>query len=125
MPGEQEHLVQARRNEEFLLLIRELPVRYAEWEVTTLFYSALHYVDAFLATLNEHPRSHRARIDRVRSATSLRDEYRNLYNASMEARYGTIPFPTGQLDWLRTGAFSRVKAGMLSLIGSQSENRGA
>ena len=42
-----------------------LPERYTEWEVTMLFYSALHYVDAFLATRGLHPQSHLERKDLV------------------------------------------------------------
>lgn len=116
MPASQEHLAQARRNEEFLAAIRALPVRYAEWETTTLFYAALHYVDAFLATIGEHPRNHRIRIARVNAVSSLRDEYQNLFNASIEARYETLPFTPQQVDQLMAGPFLRVKEEMLSLL---------
>ena len=117
MPTSQEHLAQARRNEEFLVTIRALPVRYAEWETVALFYSALHYVDAFLATLGEHPRNHRIRIARVNSATALQHEYQDLFDASMEARYEALTPTTARADHLMVGPFLRVKEEMLSLLG--------
>ena len=42
----QEYLEKAERNEKLADTLASLPERYTEWEVTALFYSALHYVNA-------------------------------------------------------------------------------
>jgi len=44
MPTLQQHVTQARRNEE---LSRSIESSYPDWAVMTLFYAALHYVKAF------------------------------------------------------------------------------
>jgi uncharacterized protein (UPF0332 family) len=69
---------------------------YADWEVTTLFYAAVHYVDAYLDTIGIHPRSHTSssgngRNDMVMTFHDLAPiatEYIQLYKLSRAARYG-------------------------------------
>ena len=90
--------------------------RYTEWEVTILFYSALHYVDAFLATQGAHPKSHRERFDLVSNLTDLARYYEILFKRSMNARYHLYEFSSEEVARIKNGAFRRVKEGILTLL---------
>jgi uncharacterized protein (UPF0332 family) len=61
VPQRHEHLSRAKQTEQLALALnRDLPVC-IDWAVAMLFYSALHYIDAFLAGKNVHPRNHNQR----------------------------------------------------------------
>jgi uncharacterized protein (UPF0332 family) len=93
MPSEKDHLQKAERNSRFFEhLIANCP-EYLEWIVVAIFYTALHYVDAFLATKGVHPGDHAMRDLQVK--TYLRQHYpiyRALKNDSVDARYDTLSF---------------------------------
>lgn len=59
MPLRDDHLNQAQHNLEFTESLD--PTKYSDWIATGLFYTALHYVDAFLATKGHHPGKHDVR----------------------------------------------------------------
>ena len=113
-----DHLTDAARNEEFASAIRTLPTRYPEWEVTVLFYCALHYLDAYLATQGHYPENHFQRNRLVRSVSNVSTEYLYLFQQSIDARYESARFTPEQVDQLLTGPFLRVKEEMLSLLGT-------
>lgn len=83
MPGKAEHLARAEANARFSG-IHASNGPFLDWAVTALFYSALHYVDAYLATLGPtgvHPRTHGIRTALVAKDTvlsSVRVEYEHL-----------------------------------------------
>jgi hypothetical protein len=55
-----------------------------------IFYAALHYVSAYLATRGQHPGDHKAMrnwIAWLRELKGLEIAYENLYVASIDARY--------------------------------------
>ena len=120
MPTVQQHLTWAERNERFAESISSLPVRYPDWEITSLFYAALHYVDAFLATQMEFPKSHKRRLDAIASISSVKEDYSSLYERSMDARYRMVSFTTESADAIRGGPFSRVKDVIMTLLGNRS-----
>lgn len=74
-----------------------------------MFYSALHYVDAYLATQKEYPKSHKRRLDAVATRTSLKQDYSSLYERSMDARYRMVSFTPEIADTIKAGSFHRVK----------------
>lgn len=119
MPALNQHLPLAESNESFVVSITSLPARFPDWEITALFYSALHYVDAFLSTQGIHPRSHDSRIRSIRSFTNSWEDFRDLYNLSLDARYNTVSFTTQSADAVRNGPFLRVKEEILSHLGNQ------
>ena len=94
MPSQTEHLAQARRNLEILEQFSFTTCACLDWLVVLAFYTALHWVDAFLATLGRHPKNH---FERNRDVSNyLRDiyaHYTHLYNVSREVRYFAIPYP--------------------------------
>lgn len=112
----QDHLTLAERNERAADAMDSLPERHTEWEVPMLFYSALHYVGAFLATRGLHPQSHLERKDLVPSLTNLARYYDILFKRSMNARYHLYQFTPQEVDRIRNGAFLRVKEGILALL---------
>ena len=83
MPTLNQHLSQAESNERFAEGITALPTRFPDWEIIALFYSALHYADAFLATQEIHPGSHDSRIASVKLYIGAWEDYRHLYRLSL------------------------------------------
>lgn len=90
MPTRGDHLNQAAHNLSFYGSIHR--ATYADWAVTVLFYTSLHYVDAFLANLPtpQHPGGHPARRKYFANLPELAPiwgDYRTLEDASRNARY--------------------------------------
>lgn len=112
----QEHLAQAARNEEFANAISGFDTRLTEWEVTALFYSALHYVSAFLASRGYEVKNHQERRNLIAQHTNVSYEYDNLLQHSMDARYEMKKFTPGEVEELRADDFLRVKKEMLALL---------
>lgn len=116
MISSQEHWAKASRNESLLEDLGNWPTRYTEWEITVMFYSALHYVSAFLSSRGEHPENHYQRRKLVVQLTSIAAEYENLQQASQEARYDFVEFSPERVEQLRTRYFQPVKAEMLQRL---------
>lgn len=93
MPSRDEHLWQARHNDALIAHLQQEPDNpYQDWCVTAAFYSAVHLVEAYLATRQRHSADHAERDFVIRYESSLspiRNSYRRLKNASIVARYGT------------------------------------
>lgn len=118
MPSLNQHLPLAESNERFAESIAALPTRFPDWEITVLFYSALHYVDAFLSTQGIHPRNHDSRIRSIRSYINAWEDYRDLYHLSLDARYNTVSFTPAYADAIKAGPFRRTKEEILTLLPS-------
>ena len=119
MPELHQHLPQAEKNERLAESITLLPERFPDWEITALFYSALHYVDAFLATQNVHPRTHDRRIESIRAFVESWEDFRHLYQVSLNARYLMVPLATEDALAVRNGPFRRVKEEVLGLLANR------
>lgn len=91
MPSRDEHLAQARHNEALVAQLRELPGDpYRDWCATALFYSAVHRVEAYLATRGRHSSDHQERnllVRMERTLSPISRNYRSLLDASRIARY--------------------------------------
>lgn len=88
MPPAASHLEQARHNANFYATIDKAVC--ADWAITVLFYTALHYVDALLAQQGVHPTSHAGRnraLERIAELRPIYADYESLKNASYNARY--------------------------------------
>ena len=102
MPDFQQHLLRAKQNE---VLARELPKVdgfYVDWAITVLFYSALHYIDAYLAGKNKHPRNHQVRDEEVEANGAISDifeDYRRLKDMSRSAPYQIADYPVAKFDY--------------------------
>ena len=118
MPSRDEHLERARQNEEFAGSLDIDRAIQADWAVTILFYSALHYVDAYLAVKSYHPPDHDARDSEIENNGSLADiykDYRRLKDRSREARYNVANFHPDQFPPLKA-RFDRIKRHVLSKL---------
>jgi hypothetical protein len=95
--SKEEHLASAQRFDTFLSAI---PSQYAEWKVIVLFYSALHYVEAFLVTRSVAYRDHTYRdlaMEREPETQPIRATYNRLKKAAHEARYEGTVFRPGDV----------------------------
>ncbi len=89
MPTSPQHRAKAENNEFFATDVGE---PFWDWAVTGLFYSALHYVEAYLASLHPpfHPPTHQIRDSLIHREPRLRPiyvDYRELQDESRDARY--------------------------------------
>ena len=87
MPTVKEHIRKAEYNEKFFDDIRD---NYPDWAITGLFYSALHYVDAYLKSKQISVEDHKTRswfINTTKQLKSIYSEYRAMYDYSVNARY--------------------------------------
>ena len=84
MPDRDSHLQQAQKNERFHQQFDLDTTEFHDWVITSLFYSALHYIDAYLATQGmESIANHAVRINQLSRANSplstVYPYYRHLY----------------------------------------------
>lgn len=91
MPDKSFHLQRKDHNLEARGFLQSAQQFY-DWEITTLFYAALHYVDAYFAgitnTLHQHPKSHMKRQKLVNLYLGqIAVEYGKLSKLSENARY--------------------------------------
>ncbi|MYC36576.1 MAG: hypothetical protein F4X66_06640 [Chloroflexi bacterium] len=111
-----DYLALAERNEQFVEAIASLPQRFPEWEITTLFYAALHYANAFLATRGHDPGNHARRNELIVNLTNVGQDYHDLYRLSLNARYRGISYTPHRVDEIKSGPFHRVKEEVLALL---------
>ncbi len=95
----EEHKNKAIENEQLALTFPST-VCGVEWAITTIFYAAVHYVQAYFAlsgvSYSSHPSRNKAvGLDAVLSAISF--EYESLYNLSRDARYEVMGLQPGHL----------------------------
>ena len=121
MPTKDDHLDKAEHNERFY---QSTASSFVDWAIAGLFYCALHYVDAYLATLNINPRTHsiRGREFQRPELQALLSAYNELKSRSEDARYGFHPFgmPTlteSQFVSLRDNELAKVKSSVKQLLG--------
>ncbi len=110
MPSQQEHLWQYRHNASFVTFLRtsEGASLYMDWEITAMFYTLLHLVDAILVEKGFKPNDHQGRngyVNRVDSFRQIRHDYMALASYSHAARYG-VSIDAVKLSKAR-GAFQR------------------
>ena len=124
MPSESQHLNQADRNESCFQSLTSLnPSRFTEWEVVTLFYSALHYMEAYLARnnkINPHPKKHAQRkteISRHAELDSIVENYFSLHDYSANARYELQTFSEAEVAMLHQDEYLPIRESIRALLG--------
>lgn len=120
------HLRQASRNEILASQFGNPALAAYDWAITTLFYCALHFVDAYLFELRSiDPEGHtttrnkttgltnRGRNDLVKlHIPSIHQDYLVLYSASRRARYEVAylePTAANYYQKLKNNEFARVR----------------
>ncbi len=90
------HLYKAKQNEDFADRLDRSTVVNTEWAVTSTFYSALHYVEAYFAKCNVKCENHADREQKFKSDARIRvawSPYSYLFQLSKLARYYTNGLP--------------------------------
>ena len=101
MPSSSEHLDKARNNKRFADCIKSSSPTFIGWAITALFYSALHYVEAYNARYDAHFREHSELSRDIADSPvlqSIYDDYRDLSNFSWNARYNAINYHEAELN---------------------------
>ncbi len=102
MPTTTEHRNRASQNLRFAESFDLATTPYLDWVVTVYFYAALHLVDALLWEKdNINPGNHEQRSNLVRTKwylRGIRDEYRELKDRSVNARYDLLTFTKIKID---------------------------
>jgi len=89
-PKKDLHIQVAKHNEEFATSFDLKTTKFRDWAVTVYFYTALHYVEAYLDTQNFHSADHRTRdtaMARFAGTKPIFNDYSELKNHSINARY--------------------------------------
>lgn len=93
--NKEQHLNRAAHNRRFVESARTLPGDYRGWQVTAVFYAAVHLLQAYLAAKTRfYPQTHQERDQLVISLPALRpihDHYSELKRVSVSSRYGCLP----------------------------------
>jgi hypothetical protein len=88
VPTRDEHINRAEENEQMAKAMDLSKGVNVGWAITIIYYSALHYVDAYLEVQSIRPPNHEERDARVNSKLKdIYNEYRYLKHKSREARY--------------------------------------
>ena len=106
MPGVDVHSRQAKHNKAFLTEFNLVQTAYSDWAVTVMFYTALHLIEAYLATKGLHPADHGVRDNYLTRMTALKPiyrPYRELRHYSEKARYRGARFTTDDISTLSDG----------------------
>jgi len=118
MPDKRAHLAGSRKSEEFGDFV--LSTDYKQWAITGYFYSALHLIDAFLATLDQHPKEHYRRdsyLARLSDLKAIYGNYRMLETESRRARYDLSSFSDGEIGQLKSDYLDPIKQHISVLMG--------
>lgn len=117
MPNRRTHVAKFRHNERLSHSLEGTANN--DWAVTTMFYAALHLVDACLAPA-QHPRRHVDRRHIVSTDPRLQpiwQHYRQLEDRSQDARYDCTRFTDQQVRSLRSQHFEPLKRHLRRILG--------
>jgi len=113
-----EHIRKARNNEVFATTFWPARSRYADWAITVYFYAAVHFVEAYFATIEIHCNNHGQRNQEVakRFPRRIASHYLRLYRESRRARYEVTPVAKVYAQNLLVNHFQPLRAYLLSLL---------
>ena len=120
MPLQAEHLYKATNNKRFADAIRPITPTSSGWIITILFYSALHYVEAYNAKFNWHFRSHddlKRDIARNPQLSKIFEDYSELLTFSWNARYQPCNYGEDDVKQARE-CYDAVVEHITSLLGA-------
>lgn len=98
MASRNDHIEQAEKNERLYGLLQADQNDWTDWQITALFYAALHYVDAYLIDhCLPEPKSHLAQSEAIANESFLRTQvgmqFATLKDYSRDARYNITRLP--------------------------------
>ncbi len=96
MPSPEQYIERAKRNQRFAEHIDLNTTEFRDWVVTGYFYSALHWVDAYLVRENKKSEDGHAfrntQTNNLKELTPISRPYRKLYSYSRNVRYELVDF---------------------------------
>ena len=123
MPSNSEHKYKSTHNEDFYKQIYLNVQNSIDWQIISLFYSALHLVDSYAdKNLSYHPNSHVIRnrfIQRDHNLRNIYDDYMLLYNESKIVRYIDCSDCSSKINTLNNDlipAFNNISSNLAVLI---------
>src|SRR5215469_10636766 len=90
LPSKDEHFSKAIDNQRFAESLLTTTRAEREWGIVARFYSALHFIEAYLSIDERGTSSHESRRDVIRALPELHAiayDYRDLQNLAWNARY--------------------------------------
>jgi hypothetical protein len=119
VPTKDEHVKKADENEKLAATMQPSNQASINWKLVILFYTALHYVEAYLAKqMNFHLRSHTTRdgwITKEANLRKVRTEYFHLKFFGYNARYEADSFTAKEVAEALT-YLTKVKATIQPLL---------
>lgn len=112
MGDRQSHLEKAEHNLKYIETFELNKTIYLDWAVTAIFYTALHYIDAYLAFEGfTRINNHEERFNLVKKHLQfLYDDYDLLFHNGIKARYYTnFEFDPYKVKLLRDITLSKIK----------------
>lgn len=101
MPSRKKHVEKASRNDQFCQFL-DAQTSYYDWAVVSLFYEALHLVEAYAdAQYGQDNDTHQQRMRFMKMDSVLKRiwaEYKYLKDTSESARYGTRQFSSADYE---------------------------
>ncbi len=99
MPGitSEQFLSKAQKNSRFARELQASDIQSPEWVVVGAFYSAVHYVHAYVAKTNPSlvPNNHKTRkslVNMIQALKPISKSYNRLSDKAFEARYTMVSF---------------------------------
>lgn len=132
MADKNRHRLQANKNERFFETFDLDNTPYLDWAVASLFYAALHLVDAYLAGHNahagtqppdpaggHHPKRHferRQKLIHIQALSPIRNPYRDLHQRCDDARYNLVTLSPQRVKNLATNEYNTIKRHINALL---------
>ena len=122
MAVDQQHIRQAERNEAAYHHLDTTSGAFGDWQVTMLFYAAVHYINAYLERRSVRVASHDQRSFWVKTERGLRvvsSEYSELQDRGWESRYALVFFSREQARQLYAGDYRPFRNSIRNMLGLQ------
>jgi hypothetical protein len=119
VPTQTEHVTKGAGNAKFALSVELNSPPNIDWALVSLFYAALHYIEAYLAKSGQHLRSHETRDKAVARDANLRKvflEYADLKYYGYVARYEPSQFKAAEFTADALPQFETLRAHITSLL---------
>jgi len=113
------HVTKATHNEDFWSFINDNHEKYLDWAVVSIFYSAMHFIDAFFGKKGKHLKTHDMADREIAQDKQLLDiyaDYRSLKDYRWKASYWLTKFKKSDIDKDVIPHFNRIKSSILELL---------
>lgn len=118
MPTKNQHLEKSANNEALSGTLDPSQPAAIDWEITILFYVAVHYVEAYFSLSGKHHTGHKTRystIVRDQYISGISKDYEDMYNYSRDARYDSVAFTKADVQQIKP-RLERIKKTIKPLL---------